>query len=743
MTGRPGSVSLLAILVAVLFPLALGPVALASAAPVNDDFADATPFALTDPSPLAGDSTGATLEAGEPNHAGADPDHSIWWRFTADQDGEVALSTFGSVGNTALAVYTGSELTNLSAVAENDGYLGKNHSQVDFPVSAGTTYHVAVAGWGSGGWVYLTFGFDWEAGSIVLESPLGTPVGNIDLGLAEQPAVVDFGGVPVGDSARRTVVVRNVGDGPLTVESATLNTRSFAEGEYRVVSDTASGTAIAPGDHREVVVEFAPEVEPTGSARAVHHSQDLVGRGTLERRVITDDEGFGTIWGVFAYFRNAGGTGGVSYTAVASSDSVVRGQSEGAATLVGGAAYAMEAIVPHSGWGASESAVDFTVPPDYSSSRVFKPMPGSGQSVPFFTGVTEVNFHRLEDAVLEVLSDDPDAQGSPHLIGRPAGTFVSLFGERTNGAGVPPPDPTEPIEPIDPHGVARIAGSDRHHTAVLTSQARYREGEAGAVVLSRSDEFADALAGTPLAARRGGPLLLTPSASLLPVTMQEIERVLPPGGTVYLLGGEAALAPTVADSLRAAGFQVERLSGANRFETAVAIATEVGSTQAILLTTGLNFPDALAAGAAASANGGVVVLSADQTPHPATLAYLADHPGVPQYAIGGPAVAAHPTAQAVSGPTRHDTAVLVAEEFFSAPEVAGIARSDLYADALGGGAHIGGLGGPLLLTPTDALPAVVEQHLTANAPSLRGAFLYGGQSAISSQVEQAVEAAIE
>ena len=581
------------------------------------------------------------------------------------------------------------------------------------------------------------------AGSIVLESPLGTPVGNIDLGLDEQPAVVDFGGVSVGDSARRTIFVRNVGDGPLTVESVGLNTRSFAESEYRIVSDTASGAAIAPGAHREVAVEFTPEQKPTGSARAVHHSQDLVGRGLLTRRVVTDDAGFGTAWGVFAYFRNPGGTGSVSYTAVASSESVVRGQSEGTVALVGGDAYAMEAIVPHGGWGASESAVDFAVAPDYSSTRVFRPMPGPGQSVPFFAGVSEVNFHRLEDAVLVVLSDDPDAQGNPDVMGRPAGTFVSLFGAATTGTGVPPLDPVEPIEPIDPDGVARIAGADRHHTAVLTSQARYREGEAGAVVLSRSDEFADALAGTPLAARRGGPLLLTPSAGLLPATMQEIDRVLPAGGTVYLLGGEAALHPSVADALRAAGFEAKRLSGPTRFETAVAIATEVGSTQAILVTTGLNFPDALAAGAAASTNDGVVVLSADRTAHPATLAYLADHSGVPQYAIGGPAVAAHPTAQPVAGPTRHDTAVQVAEEFFSAPEVAGIARSDLYADALGGGAHIGGLGGPLLLTPTNALPQVVEQYLAANATSLRGAFLYGGEAAVSSQVEQVVKGAID
>ena len=62
-----------------------------------------------------------------------------------------------------------------------------------------------------------------------------------------------------------------------------------------------------------------------------------------------------------------------------------------------------------------------------------------------------------------------------------------------------------------PSNVHRIAGSSRLATAIGASQDQFpTSGSAKAVVLARSDTFPDALAGGPLAAKLGGPLLLTP-----------------------------------------------------------------------------------------------------------------------------------------------------------------------------------------------------------------------------------------
>src|SRR4051794_24893409 len=119
------------------------------------------------------------------------------------------------------------------------------------------------------------------------------------------------------------------------------------------------------------------------------------------------------------------------------------------------------------------------------------------------------------------------------------------------------------------------------------------------MVLARDDGFADALAGGPLAAANNGCLLLTPTGALDARSLAEIQRALPSGGTVFLLGGEGALGPGVAAAVSNAGYNPVRLGGANRYETAVKVATDgLGSPSVAFIATGTNFPDALGAGPA-------------------------------------------------------------------------------------------------------------------------------------------------
>lgn len=156
--------------------------------------------------------------------------------------------------------------------------------------------------------------------------------------------------------------------------------------------------------------------------------------------------------------------------------------------------------------------------------------------------------------------------------------------------------------------IARLAGDSRFTTAARVSQSHWataadasdKRRRAASVTLSRSDTFADALGGSALAAAKHGPLLMTPTASLQADTRAELQRVLAPGGVVYVLGSPGALSSEVESAVLALGYQVRRLAGADRFATAVAIAKEMRSDGgAIFVATGMDFPDALAAGAAA------------------------------------------------------------------------------------------------------------------------------------------------
>jgi hypothetical protein len=253
-------------------------------------------------------------------------------------------------------------------------------------------------------------------------------------------------------------------------------------------------------------------------------------------------------------------------------------------------------------------------------------------------------------------------------------------------------------------------------------------------VLTRSDLFPDAQAGTPLAIDVDAPLLLSEPAALNPATEEEIVRVLPPGGTVYLLGGEVALSQAVEARIAELGFQTVRYGGENRYGT-------------VLLADGGDFPAAVVAGAASLAAGGgtgmaAVLLTSGADIPPETQAYLDARQTPPTLvAIGEAARQAFPGVEGVGGADRFEMSIAVAERFFDAPQIIGLATGADFADALTGGAVIGrsDVGpGPMLLVDGQALPPVTADYVGANAGSIVAAVIFGGEVAISLDVEEEV-----
>ncbi|WP_370370489.1 cell wall-binding repeat-containing protein [Catenulispora sp. GP43] len=305
--------------------------------------------------------------------------------------------------------------------------------------------------------------------------------------------------------------------------------------------------------------------------------------------------------------------------------------------------------------------------------------------------------------------------------------------------------------PLTHKPVERLAGGDRVGTAVAASQSAWENfGGAGtgrrtakSVTLSRSDLFADALGGAGFAAHQQGPLLLTDPKHLDQATMAELRRVLGPGGgangpTVYLLGGDSALSPDVQKALVAANYHVDRIGGANRFDTAVKIAQQDSGTKPskVLVATGIDYPDALAAGAAAGANANaVVVLTNDKKMPPETAAYLNSIAGATVYGVGGQAVAALGGRPQIplKGADRVATSLLVARNLFDAPGSVGFATSMNWPDSLAGGALQGTVGGPLILvSPTTGLSADEQLWLTQSATAISSVQIYGGPAAVPS-----------
>ncbi len=491
------------------------------AAPVNDDFADATVFSVPGPSPLVGTNVGATTESGEPDHCFrcVYTEASVWWRFTPTATGDVTFSVAGSSFDAYFAVYEGDTLDALQTRLWHDPGLDDKPVQV----IAGTTYHVAVATRLYGDTGTISLAFTWvetlPPGELVVQSPLGSEVERLDLGT-----------VAVGATATRTLYVRNVGTGPLTVGTVTLSMRSFASGEYRIVSDTASGAVIPPGQYRQVVVAFEPTSAPSGSPEALQYLGNLPGQMMQSSRTLYDPEtGLPSFIFVYVYFLNSGGSGSAAWTAKVTSGGVERDSAAGTTTLVGGDAYAMVTHTFASG-STNESRVAVTLPSDFSATRIFTPMPPA-VTMPALTEVRSVTFVRLADAVLVIPSDDESVQ-----LQTPPAHIVRLHGTATGG-GVPPPA-----------DVARWSGADRYATAAAVSAAAF-PGGADVVFVATGANFPDALAGGPAGGALGGPILLTGKDSVPAATLAEIVRLGPQ--RIVILGGSAAVSEAVRAQLQA------------------------------------------------------------------------------------------------------------------------------------------------------------------------------------------------
>ena len=117
----------------------------AGAAPANDLFSDAAPLTGATVQVTA-TNAGASKEPAEPDHAGDPGGHSVWWRWTAPTEGLVSISTAGTEFYALLAVYTGTSLGGLVAVAADCNGGANTSSVVRFSAESGVTYRVAVDG---------------------------------------------------------------------------------------------------------------------------------------------------------------------------------------------------------------------------------------------------------------------------------------------------------------------------------------------------------------------------------------------------------------------------------------------------------------------------------------------------------------------------------------------------------------------------------------------------------------------
>ena len=288
--------------------------------------------------------------------------------------------------------------------------------------------------------------------------------------------------------------------------------------------------------------------------------------------------------------------------------------------------------------------------------------------------------------------------------------------------------------------VTRVSGSSRYETALEAAEMLKEIQKVETfdnIVVASGVSFPDALSGSYLATELNAPILLVKEKNNDDV-LTYIEENLSADGVVYILGGTASVPESFATALGDAEIKCERLSGTNRYLTNLEILGEAGlNGKKILVCTGDNFADSLAASATnlpiLLVNGKDSQLSAHQTE------FLERVENCTFYIIGGPNTVSaeietelqnYGEVKRVSGMTREETSVKVAEEFFEDPDTVALAYSRNFPDGLSGGPVAYALGAPLLLVNAGAESYAVE-YVESN--EIETGVVLGGANSISDE----------
>lgn len=142
----------------------------------------------------------------------------------------------------------------------------------------------------------------------------------------------------------------------------------------------------------------------------------------------------------------------------------------------------------------------------------------------------------------------------------------------------------------------RIGGQCREDTCKLISE-KISPAKGTPVVLAIYDDFPDALSISSIAGIKGYPILLTYKNSLPKQTVEVLKNINP--SKVYIAGGNGVISDDIKTEISSTIDipldSLVRLSGKDRYETSVAIAKYFNlDTENALISTGLDFPDALA-----------------------------------------------------------------------------------------------------------------------------------------------------
>ena len=303
---------------------------------------------------------------------------------------------------------------------------------------------------------------------------------------------------------------------------------------------------------------------------------------------------------------------------------------------------------------------------------------------------------------------------------------------------------------LDASRVVRLGGANRYETGVLISKQGWTSSRYA--VLASGTGFADALAGAPLAAALGAPILLVSGSALTSDVSGELSRLGVTG--VVILGGTSAVSASIENTLKKS-YSVERIAGSDRFGTSVKIAERLATAtgkkpREVYFAYAYNYPDALAISSIAGI-AGQPILYAPKTGSldKATAAYVKSSGCTTATVLGGTSAIGDSVVTSIRkcgvssiyrlyGDDRYATALKIYKWYnslFTSDDIA-VATGKSFPDALAGGALAAKLGIPVVLVGDLPLTAGLTDYI--GGKEYGAAYVFGGANAVPESVISAL-----
>ncbi|MDO5017766.1 MAG: S8 family serine peptidase [Lagierella massiliensis] len=287
--------------------------------------------------------------------------------------------------------------------------------------------------------------------------------------------------------------------------------------------------------------------------------------------------------------------------------------------------------------------------------------------------------------------------------------------------------------------VTELFGKGRYQTAVEVSKEAF--DKADTVILASGKSFPDALAASTYAGIAKAPILLTDDGSLSEEVLAEIERL--GASNVLVVGGDSLIPESIVKVLKDKDLTVERISGENRYETAVDLFNKkIVDKQNIIVVNGDKFADALSIAPYAGLKEYGIILTDGKTIDQSVLKEAQT-----VLIVGGSSsvseelekelVSKGLEVSRIKGSNRYATSLNVAKELFYDATRVEIADGSDFPDSLTGAVLGIKNKAPMILVPRDTiLPEAVD---FIKGLRLEGIDIIGGNGSVGEEVRETLK----